>query len=158
MAELRIRTASVDDINAIGLLCGQLYEDMAILRPDCFTARQMDDKILYEAIVDGKQEILVATAYETVVGFVRVAERETPSAGPMLPRKHAFIPDIAVDPAFRGLDIGSALINEAKNWAKDRSLEYVEIGVLSDSEGAVRLLQRENFETVVQTMRCRIVN
>lgn len=153
---MEIRAAALKDIGAVIMLCKELYEEMAILRPDYYTAGRFNGKMLYDAVDDGRQEILVAAEHGAVIGFVRIIERETPSYGPYLLKKYAYIDAIVVDPAFRGIDIGTALINEAKKWAKGRVLEYLELDVPSENEGAVRLVQREAFKPATQTMRCVI--
>lgn len=156
IGDLEIRQATNEDIRAVCLLCGELYEEMAILRPDCYTAGRVDEKLFERSVEDRTQELLVATDHGAIIGFVRIAERMTPSYSPNIPKKYAQIADLAVDPAFRGIDIGTALICEAKRWAKGRSLPYLDYSVLSGSGGALRLLQRESFEPVAVTMRCLI--
>jgi ribosomal protein S18 acetylase RimI-like enzyme len=156
MGNLEIRQAKKEDIRAVSLLCGELYEEMAILRPDCYTAGRVDDDWLRSAVEDHAQKLIVAAEHGAIVGFVRIAERTTPSHGPNLSKKYALITGLAVDPAYRGIDIGTALISEAKTWAKGRGLHYLEFYVLSESAGAVRFLKKEDFETVAQTMRCSV--
>lgn len=153
---MEIRFAEHGHIRAISLLFEELYEEMAIIRPDYFTAGRADIKLIESAIEDDRQEILVALDHDVVVGLVRIDERDTPSFSPYLFRKYAFITDIIVDSAFRGIDIGTALITEAKKWAKKRALDYLEICVLNENENAVLLYMREEFETVMQTMRYSI--
>lgn len=151
-----IETADHRHIRAISLLSSYLYEEMAILRPDYCTAGHAEERLILEAIDNNKHEILVAVDNETVIGFAHIIEKETQATGPKRPLKYAYITEIVVDPVFRGIGIGTALISAAKKWARNRSLGYLEISVLNESEEAVLLYKREAFETVVQTMRCLI--
>lgn len=52
--------------------------------------------------------------------------------------------------------IGTMLLQQARAWAKERNLEYIELGVLAGNEGASRLYEKMGFSDVQKTMRCRL--
>ncbi|WP_238600681.1 GNAT family N-acetyltransferase [Metasolibacillus meyeri] len=43
---------------------------------------------------------------------------------------------------YQSQGIGSALLLEAKNWANNRNLDYLELSVLSESAGAITLYEK----------------
>lgn len=64
--------------------------------------------------------------------------------------------DLAVTEDSRGLGIGTKLINAAIEWSKEKKLDYVELGVLSNNEGARKLYEKLGFEDVTQLMRYKL--
>ena len=52
--------------------------------------------------------------------------------------------------------VGTMLLQQARAWAKERNLEYIELGVLAGNEGASRLYEKMGFSDVQKTMRCRL--
>ena len=61
---------------------------------------------------------------------------------------HEFIVEtLAVDPEFRGLGIGTALMHEADAKARTMGKRTMSLGVIAENAGAIRLYQRLGYET-----------
>ena len=56
----------------------------------------------------------------------------------------------------RGKGIGRRLIQAVKDWAAARKLEYIELGVLTQNEGAIRLYESMAFTEDRKVMRMRL--
>jgi len=54
---------------------------------------------------------------------------------------------LAVDPSFRGLGIGTALMHEAEAKARAMDKRTMSLGVITENQGAIRLYQRLGYET-----------
>lgn len=54
---------------------------------------------------------------------------------------------LAVDPSFRGLGIGTALMHEAEAMARAMDKRTMSLGVITENEGAIRLYQRLGYTT-----------
>jgi len=54
---------------------------------------------------------------------------------------------LAVDPSFRSLGIGTALMHEAETMARAMDKRTMSLGVISENKGAIRLYQRLGYET-----------
>ena len=53
--------------------------------------------------------------------------------------------DLVVDPECRRQGVGRALMGAVKEWAKSRNAEFIELGVLAQNEGAIRLYENLGF-------------
>ncbi|MGE7673281.1 GNAT family N-acetyltransferase [Lysinibacillus sp. NPDC094403] len=49
--------------------------------------------------------------------------------------------------------IGSVLLHEAKKWAEERKLDYLELNVLAENIGAINLYNKHGFKEMCHTMR-----
>ena len=54
---------------------------------------------------------------------------------------------LAVDPSFRGLGIGTALMHEAETMARVMDKRTMSLRVITENKGAIRLYQRLGYET-----------
>ena len=105
-------------------------------------------------MIKGKRsDFLLAEKESKLLGFALVQEVETPSFDCVLPHRYAYLMDLVVHPQFRSHGIGTLLLNAVKDWARQRRLEYVELTVLHENAGAIRLYERESFQETMKTMR-----
>ena len=51
---------------------------------------------------------------------------------------------------------GSQLLAAAKRWARNRRLEYLELQVLAQNEGAQHLYESQDFVEATKVMRCML--
>lgn len=86
---------------------------------------------------------------------VFVAEEDGVMAGYITTRVDAFsrigrIPNLAVDPAFRGRGIGSDLIAFALQWLREQGMELAKIETLEQNERGQALYPRFGFREVAR--------
>ncbi|WP_337981008.1 GNAT family N-acetyltransferase [Lysinibacillus sp. JNUCC-52] len=48
------------------------------------------------------------------------------------------------------------MLSEAKKWAKNRQLDYVELNVLSGNIGAIALYEKQGFQDMSHIMRLEL--
>jgi aminoglycoside 6'-N-acetyltransferase len=111
-------------------------EDVAAHRRHWLAAKPRDEALV--AVADGGEVIGMIELWlrrpSTVPGSAQI-QRVTVSLG------------IAVDPAWRGRGVGTALLAAAEAWAVDRGAERMSLGLDAFNTGALRLYERLGYET-----------
>jgi ribosomal protein S18 acetylase RimI-like enzyme len=76
----------------------------------------------------------------TLVGMTGIRKGESPKT------KHgAYVWGVYVRPAWRGLHIAEALIGVCANWARERDVVVLKLGVMANNESAIRCYKRSGF-------------
>ena len=102
-------------------------------------------------------DFLLAEQDGTPMGFALVTYAGwTPAYSCVLPHRYARLEDLVVGKAYRGRGIGGELLAAAKRWARNRRLEYVELQVLAQNEGAQHLYESQDFVEATKVMRCML--
>ena len=153
---MRIRIAEEQDITEIESLYSQLFSAMAALQPDFISPAFADRAFIRKNIEETESDILIAEENGNTEGFLLIQEKKTPPYDCFIPHRYAYIMDICVDECSRGKGVGTMLLQQARAWAKERNLEYIELGGLAGNEGASRLYEKMGFSDVQKTMRCRL--
>lgn len=153
---MNIQIASIDNVDDICLMYQELFEYIAALQPEYYKKSESNREFIKSIIMGEKADFLVSVNDGAVMGFAFVEEEKTPSYNCLVCHKYAYLSDIMVRNSFRGKGIGTALLKAVKQWAKDRSLEYLELNVLSNNVSAIRMYEREKFRNTNQTMRCKL--
>ena len=157
MAKTVIRPAAEEDIPAIIALYRQLDSAMVALQPEffCEAPREVDE--IRKAVRADDADFLLAEQDGTAVGFALVYYAGwTPAFSCVLPHRYACLGDLIVDADVRGQGIGSQLLAAAKRWARNRRLEYLELQVLAQNEGAQHLYESQDFVEATKVMRCML--
>ena len=115
---------------------------MSKLQPEYCRAANQNGGFLKAIIESDKDDILIVKENHQVLGFALVQQQNTSPFNCFVPHKYAYLMDIVVAPEQRGRGIGKQLINAVKSWAKTRKMEYIELGVLTQNEDAVKLYER----------------
>lgn len=153
---MNIESARIDDLNDIKKLYEILFLDMSKLQPEYCRAAEQDESFLKETIESETSDILVARENHQVLGFALVQQQNTPPFHCFVPHRYAHLLDLVVAPEQRGKGIGKQLIHAVKSWAKERKLEYIELGVLTQNENAVKLYESMEFLECRKTMRMKL--
>lgn len=64
--------------------------------------------------------------------------------------------DIIVTESSRGKGYGTALMNAAKEWAKERDCNFINLDVLVNNPDAIKLYEKLGFITKAQEMYCKL--
>ncbi|WP_155590939.1 GNAT family N-acetyltransferase [Lysinibacillus cavernae] len=150
---MEIKIATLDDIQQIEVLYQELFLEMSILQPKYIRPAKQDVNFIRYTIIEDDSDIFIACIHNQIVGFLLVQETTTPSYSCLVEHKYAFIIDVIVGKHYQSQGIGSALLAEAKKWANDRKLDYLELNVLTENKGAKTLYERHGFKDTNQTMR-----
>ena len=150
---MRIKLATKNDIKQIEILYQELFLEMSNLQPKYIIPAKQDVEFIRNIINEKDSDILIAEIDNCTVGFLLILELITPSYACLIEHKYAFITDMIVEHKYQKQGIGSALLLEAKKWAENRKLDYVELNVLSANIGAIALYEKQGFEDLSHTMR-----
>ena len=150
---MEIRLATLDDIKPICGLYNEFFAYNARLQPQYCRAGKEKGAYPKATITSDNSDIFLAVEDGVAVGFIHVRQAQTPPFDSIVPHKYAEIIDFFVSAAHRKKGIGGELIDAAKRWSKARSLDYIELLVLSNAEDANRFYRRKDFATVSHTMR-----
>ena len=81
----------------------------------------------------------------TIVGFSFVEIYAQKGTFIRLPRRFAYLELIAVDPHHQRCDVGSALLTDAREIAKSRGIDRIELDVIGFNEGARQFYSSQGF-------------
>ena len=151
-----IRKATVDDTPAIAELYREQFREMAKLIPDFIKEGDQSIEFLEKTISDDVSDILVYENDGTVVGFILLQAKERPDFDFMIPGKYCYIMDIIVTEAHRNKGFATALMNSAKDWAKERNCNLINLDVLVNNNGAIKLYEKLGFIPKAQEMYCKL--
>ena len=151
-----IRKATHNDIPAISELYREQFREMAKLIPDFIKEGNQSVEFLEKTISDDDSDILVYENDGTVVGFILLQAKERPDFDFMLPGKYCYIMDIIVTEAHRNKGFATALMNSAKDWAKEQNCNLINLDVLVNNHGAIKLYEKLGFIPKAQEMYCKL--
>lgn len=151
-----VRDAVPADRKAIAEIYRTLFEAMSNLQPQYIQAAEQDPDFILKIITESKKDILVAQCDVQLLGFALVLMTHTPPYRCFVPHPYADLLDLAVLPAARGKGLGTLLLQAVKSWAKAYGADYLELGALSNNQGAVRLYEREGFRECLKTFRASL--
>ena len=151
-AAFSIRPATPEDTPAIDALDHQSAIHHASIDPERWQAPSLEDVVIHRRHwnnVRPRDEALVAVdTGGRVVGMIELWLRR-PSSVPgsaMIQRVHVSL-GIAVDAGWRGRGVGTALLQAAEDWARERGATRMALGLDAFNAGALRLYERMGYET-----------
>lgn len=149
-----IRKATNNDIPAIAELYREQFREMAKLIPDFIKEGDQSTEFIKNTIADEESDILVYENDGMVAGFILLQFKTRPDFPFMLPGKYCYIMDIIVTEKYRGKGFGTALMNAAKDWTKERDCNFINLDVLVNNPGAINLYEKLGFIPKAQEMYC----
>lgn len=147
-----IRPATRNDTDRIAELYQQLFLLMAEYQPDRWRPAEQDRGFIENAVTDEKFCLRVAETEGHIAGFAFAQTQDTSPYTCVVPRRFGYIFDIVVDPAIRGQGTGKKLLDAVKDWSKAQGHTHLELSVLPENTGAMRLYEREGYQPVIHTL------
>lgn len=154
-ALMEIRPAVYEDIPALLPLYRCLFCESAQLQPYNFRCADQAEDFLKQAIDGPDSTILAAVRDGEIAGFAVLFEQQTPPYNCLVPHRYAYLMDLIVQPELREIGIGSGLLDAAKDWARERKLDHLELNVLPENKTATHLYERNGFEPSLCRMQYR---
>lgn len=148
-----IRVATIRDVGVIHALYKILFAEMSALQPAVWRPAEMPRGFIGELITGQRSNILLVEEAGEVAGFAVVQDRDTPPLGCVIKNRFCFLLDIVVAPPRRGRGLGRALLKAAEGWAVERNLSWIELNVLYENAGAIKLYRQMGMHCAQQTMR-----
>jgi ribosomal protein S18 acetylase RimI-like enzyme len=155
MTDVSIRKATHDDIDAIQRLYRQLDRHHAELLPDVFQSVDGDARtvdVIEAFIEDESADYLVAEQGNEVVGIANIQERWHPPFPMFRFHRFAMMDNVVVDESRRGQRIGTALLDAAIRWARDRGLTAIQTTVWASNDGARGFYVGRGFRTLTERL------
>lgn len=153
---MMIRKADLNDIPSISKLYREQFREMEKLIPDFIKEGDQSIEFLEKTILNDESDILVYNYDNKVVGFVLLQAKIRPDFDFMLPGKFCYIMDIIITENYRNKGFGTALMNSAKDWAKEQGCSFINLDVLTNNPKAISLYEKLGFMPKAQEMYCKI--
>ena len=147
-----VRKATNNDIPAIAELYREQFREMAKLIPNFIKEGDQSVEFLEKTISNDDSDILVYEDNGNVVGFILLQAKTRPDFDFMIPGKYCYIMDVIVTEAHRNNGFGTALMNSAKDWAKEQECNMISLDVLSNNPRAITLYNKLGFIPKAQEM------
>lgn len=134
---MNVRAARTDDIDDVVAAYDWLFAPPGS-QPPMWDAGAAAER-LAETIAGDAAEVFVADVDGTIVGFVTVYDEfNSVRFG-----HRAWVEDLAVDPEQRSRGTGKALLDTAKDWARERGASHLELDSAETRADAHRFYDRE---------------
>jgi ribosomal protein S18 acetylase RimI-like enzyme len=150
---MEVRLAEAKDIPDICRLYNEFYMYNAAQQPLYYRQAEETGNYPRNVLESGTEDLLVAAEGGGLIGLLHIMEEKTPPYPSLVRHHYAVIMELYVTEAFRGRGAGRELLEAAKQWAKARELDYLELNVLEENKNGIRFYLREKFKAVSQTMR-----
>ena len=150
------RKATVDDIDTINKLFHELDTGAIEMQPEHFQRGSRSFEYLSGLINDEKSDFLLAIIDEEIIGLSLLFAKETANISLLVPCKFAYIQDFVVAEKYRNKGIGTALIEQSKQWARERQLDYLRLSVIPANVDAQRFYARHGLTEQMITMECSL--
>ena len=141
---MKIRSAKIDDCDAITSLYKQLYD----------TEKVFDDNLINEYIIDDKQLKSIRKKIKSRKEIFLVAEMEQKIVGVIdgyiidsihYKEKVSFLEHLCVDKKYRKKRIATELIQEFSNKSKEKGATYVKLYAFEKNSNAIKLYNKLGF-------------
>ena len=141
---MKIRSAKIDDCDAITSLYKQLYD----------TEKAFDDNLINEYIIDDKQLKSIRKKINSIKEIFLVAEMDQKIVGVIdgyiidsihYKEKVSFLEHLCVDKKYREKRIATELIQEFSNKSKEKGATYVKLYAFEKNSNAIKLYNKLGF-------------
>jgi GNAT superfamily N-acetyltransferase len=137
MATVIVRAAEAEEVDQVTAMYQWLFAPPGARPPHWDTNRAA--AALARAVASDSAAVLIATLQGEFVGLCTAYEdMESVRFG-----QRVWVEDLAVHPDRRSLGIGKQLLDEAKQWARDRGANHLELDSADTREAAHRFYERE---------------
>lgn len=149
---MEIRSAGMDDVPGICSLYNDFFAHNASQQPQYYKEAEENGKYPKGVLKNDAEALLVAVDGNVIIGLIHIVEGRTPPFDCFVQHRFATIVDLFVKEGFRGKGVGGQLLDSAKQWARSRELDYIELNVLAENENGVQFYDREKFTVVSHMM------
>lgn len=154
MQSVKVREANVDDVDSICLILGQGIQFHNNILPDYFqtvdSSQTLED--LESDFRNDPSNYFLAQKDNLVVGLLNLKEIRQPQSPLFIPHSYALIKRLVVHEEFRNMQIGTILLDRAKQWAREKGLDEIRLHVWTGNQAAVNFYSKNGFGTLTQMM------
>lgn len=156
--EMTVRFAGESDLAAVNRLRRQVNDLHVAGRPGTFKPgfpRELADYV-FTVFNDPDRDILVAEEDGVLCGFAVLHEIRRPETPFMFERRFLDVDEFCVDEAFRRRGVGTALIEGAKEAARERGFDRLELNMWEFNRDALAFYEALGFETYRRYMEMKL--
>jgi ribosomal protein S18 acetylase RimI-like enzyme len=153
--EIIYRPATQDDYDGICTLCEQidaLHRDNLPHRFQEPDGPARERQYVMELLDNENIRLFVAEQSGQLVGFVHVVVLQVTLIPIMLPRSYGVIDSLIVAPDYRNQGIGTALMDHAERWARQKGAAEIELNVYEFNTRAQAFYQNMGYTTLSKRM------
>lgn len=156
--EISIREAVDVDFDHVSAVFLDELTFHSELLPDRFQMvnQTMTRQWFLDIIQREDKALILAQIESNVVGVLHIAMHQSPDLSFFIPRRYAYISDLAVTHGFRFRGYGRTLMKHAIDWAKEHGADAIELNVWALNKDAISFYKRLGFETVQRRMSYRL--
>lgn len=150
---VKIRPADRNDVNRIVLIAAQVSEMIQKKRARLFGGLRefKKDKNFYLKQLRKKDRIIyVAVMNDRIMGYAYAVIERKPDDLISIP--YVSFDELAIDKRYRGLGIGSKLIDTVQRWASHKKVKAIQLGVWEFNEDTIKLYERFGYKTIMRKM------
>lgn len=154
-----IRKVTPDDLPALCTLLDEIQVLHAQALPHIFRTGDVSSHSLehLRSVMDNPSVALfVAEEEGQVIGLIEVCVMQTADDPLLVPRRYAKVETIVVSAAHQRKGVGRALMEHAHDWARERGLDEVMLGVWEFNQGAIAFYEELGYTTAFRRMWRRL--
>lgn len=154
---MEIRRAEEKDLSGINSLLYQVLDVHHKGRPDIFKpgVKKYTDPEILEIIKNDETPVFVAVEGEKVLGYSFCIFQVVENSSILNPLKTLYLDDLCVDSTVRGQNIGRALFEYTRDFAKKEGCYNLTLNVWAFNERAIRFYENAGLtpqKTIMETV------
>lgn len=153
--KMTIRKALCSDLPALRDLYLALEEDGVRYQPEHFVIGERTDEFFQSIFDSDTQDILVADIGGEAVGFVHVMIIPQKKVSCLKPQSVVYMQDLCVRQDMRNGGIGSKLVRAAKDYGKEKGVDFIRTQVFPGNVDGMRFYERNGFCEMMKTIECQ---
>ena len=153
---LALRPAHHGDIVALQSLYSVLDAESVRLQPEHFVEAPRPKALIERHLDDLDSAVFIIHCDDEPIGFIHAQLQEPYDIGIIKPQRFVCIWDIAVREGYRGVGVGSMLLEAALDWGKEHGAHYARLNVLAHNDAAARFYAKRGFIPAQVTLEARI--
>jgi diamine N-acetyltransferase len=156
LMDIMLRAAIYEDYEAFCELYAQGDQFHYQALPDFFRSVEgpaRSREFFAEILHNEEAALFVAEHESTLVGLIRCNVMNIPQIAVLVPRRFVLIHDMIVDETFRHQGVGQALMKRVDQWAREKGVKEVELGVWEFNVAARSLYEKMGYRTTRRVMR-----
>jgi diamine N-acetyltransferase len=152
---IAIRKATMDDYIGLCSIYSELDEFHRECHPELFVKPKIigrAQEYISELINNDNTLLLVAKKDHEIVGLLEICITESSDFPVNKRRRWIQIDSLAVKSGAQNCNIGSLLLDKAKEWAKANNIDRIELKVYSLNLNAIQFYTRKGFSELSKSM------
>ncbi len=154
-----VRKATSDDLPDLCALLDEIQTLHAKALPHIFRADDVAShslEHLRSAMDNPSVALFVAEEEGRAIGLIEICVMQTADDPLLVPRRYAKVETIVVSAAHQRKGVGRALMERAHEWACQRGLNEVMLGVWEFNQGAITFYEELGYTTAFRRMWRRL--